>query len=133
MAGRPTAYKEEYFDLASKYLSDDESVNYLSYGHAIPSVVGLTRVIGVARSTMYKWAEEEGHPFSDILTQNGEFQELSTLNGALNGSLNAQIAKLVLGKHGYHDKQDNTLSGPEGRPVEVDHQVTFVGVDGDQN
>jgi len=37
----------------------------------------------------------------------------------LSGEFNSNIAKLALGKHGYHDKQDNTLSGPDGKPVTV--------------
>ena len=29
------------------------------------------------------------------------------------------LTKLVLGKHGYHDKMDNTHSGPNGGPIKT--------------
>lgn len=105
-AGRPTTFNEEVAKAAREYLSDDESVNYKSHDHAIPSIVGMCRVIKRPKSTVYDWAKTEGHEFSDILAESNEFQELVTINGTLKGELNAQIGKLVLGKHGYHEKQE---------------------------
>jgi hypothetical protein len=105
-AGRPTTFNEEIAIKAREYLSDDKEVNYLSHGHAIPSIVGMCRVIKRPKSTVYGWAEDKEHEFSDILAESNEFQELTTINGTLKGDLNAQIGKLVLGKHGYHDKQE---------------------------
>ncbi len=113
--GRPTDYTPDIGELARSYLSDDESVNYLSYKHAIPSVVGLCRVLNRARSTIYQWAEDENHDFADILATSKEFQELVTLNGTLKGTLNPQIGKLVLGLHGYHEKKE--LTGAEGKDL----------------
>jgi len=128
--GRPTDYTQEIGETARAYLSDDESVNYKSYSHAIPSVVGLCRVLNRARSTVYQWAENEDHEFADILATSKEFQELVTLNGTLAGTLNPQIGKLVLGLHGYHDKQQTELSGPEGKPIET--MFNFIEVSKDK-
>ena len=131
MKGRPTNYTDEIVDIAKSYVSDDETINYLSYGHAIPSIVGLCRVLDRARSTLYLWAQDETNAFSDILSSCNEFQELTTLNGSLTGNLNPAIAKLVLGKHGYSDKADTTLSAPGGGPVQTGSIFEFIPVDSD--
>ena len=101
MAGRPTTYSSELEEQAWEYIN-----NYQDHEHIIPSVVGLCHVINRARSTIYEWAKHKDKGFSDILEAVNEHQELKALNGGLTGDLNAQITKLVLGKHGYHDKQD---------------------------
>lgn len=104
--GRPTSWNPEVKQKAIEYLSDNEDINYKSHGHAIPSIVGLCRVLNRSRSTLYNWTQEKGHEFLDILIQSNEFTELETLNGALTGKLNANISKLVLGKFGYTDKAE---------------------------
>ena len=48
-------------------------------------------------------------------------QEL-LLNSGLTGEFNSTITKLVLGKHGYSEKSENTQVGPV--------QVIIVGKDG---
>jgi len=108
---RPTDYNQEVIDKAYEYLGDDPSTNYQSHGHAIPSIVGMCRVIKRARTTLYRWAEEEDNEFKYILAQSNEDQEFTLLNGALKNELNPNIAKLALGKHGYHDKQDTNIAG----------------------
>ena len=75
---------------------------------------------------VYRWAEDEGKEFKDILGQINNDQELVTFNKSLTGEYNATIAKLLLGKHGYHDKADNTVSGPNGKPIENKWTVEFV-------
>lgn len=52
--GRPTKYNPEYCDVAVEYMRDGYSVTALA-GH-----------IGVARSTVFKWASEH-EDFSDAL------------------------------------------------------------------
>lgn len=49
-AGRPTTYTQEVIDKARDYL-----IEYESCGEVIPTVVGLCRFIGRAKSTVYKW------------------------------------------------------------------------------
>jgi hypothetical protein len=100
-AGRPSDYTDDIAAEAWAYIE-----NYEEYGHAVPSVVGLCKVINRAKSTIYDWAKDEDKQFSDILAAINENQELVTFNKSLKNEYNATIAKLLLGKHGYHDKQD---------------------------
>jgi len=111
--GRPTSWSLELEGDAWNYANG----GWQKEGDAIPSVVGLCRVLKRARSTLYKWADEEDKSFSDILASINESQEHVTLNGSLKGDLNAAISKLVLGKHGYQEnhKMDATV-------VEVTHE-----------
>jgi len=106
--GRKTSITPKIIQLALDYVSDDPKKNYIRYKHAIPSIVGLCRVLKRSRSTIYFLGKRSG----DIVDTNKEFQELVTLNGTLNGTLNSNIGKLVLGKHGYHDRQvvDTTVT-----------------------
>lgn len=41
-----------------------------------------------------------------ILERIGATQEVVLLNGGLTGEMNSNIVKLVLGKHGYNEKQN---------------------------
>ena len=97
--GRPKTLTSEVKKKARDYINDFES-----YGHAVPSVVGLCRVINRSRQTLYNWSNDDSE-FLDILREINENQELVTLNKSLTGEYNASIAKLLLGKHGYSDKQ----------------------------
>lgn len=121
-AGRPTICNDELREKALEYIE-----NYREHGEVIPSVVGMAKAINVAKSTLYKWAEEEDKKFSDILDQCMDNQEIALMNGGLSGDYNSTITKLMLTKHGYHDKADNTLSSPDGGPV----NISFNGVKSD--
>ena len=111
---RPTNWSKELEQEAWDYVRD----GWKEEGHAIPSVVGLCQVIDRARSVLYKWAEDENKGFKDILDYCNESQQLTLVNGSLKNELNANISKLVLGKHGYQEKQEvsqDITSG--GKPV----------------
>lgn len=118
--GRPTHYSDEIARQGWQYIE-----TYEEHGHAVPSVVGLCRVINRAKSTVYQWAENPDTEIADILRAINELQELVTFNKSLTGEYNATIAKLLLGKHGYHDKADNTLASPNGGPVEATLNINF--------
>lgn len=105
---RPTKLTPELKAACLDYVRD-----YETHGHAVPSVAGLAVVVGVARGTLHRWASENDE-FSDILSAVNEMQEFQALNGGLTNSFNAQIVKLLLGKHGYHDKVDSDLSSKDG-------------------
>ena len=102
--GRPTKYTKELEEKAYEYIE-----NFSEYGDEIPSHVGICAAIGVAKSTLYLWAEQKKGKFSDILEKCNELQERELFNKGLNGTFNSNIVKLALGKHGYHDKQDTNL------------------------
>lgn len=104
--GRPTKYNEEALNTAEDYI-----VNFSDYGDAIPSVVGLAVALETHRDTIYAWAKEEGkEAFSDIVKRLSTNQERGLLNGGLDNSFNPTIAKLLLGKHGYSDKQETDIT-----------------------
>jgi hypothetical protein len=110
-AGRPSTYTDEVIQKAYDYID-----NYSSkYGDEIPSVVGLSIVLERARDTMYAWRDDVEKPeFSDILDIVNAVQQKVLLNKGLNGQFNSNMTKLVLGKHGFHEKQDVGLTTPEG-------------------
>ena len=103
--GRPTLYTDELLDKARAYLTD-----YIMYEDMIPSIASLSLVLGVDRSTLYAW-EKEHKEFSYILSDIKAKQEKVLISKGLSGDFNSAITKLVLGKHGYHDKQDVGIIG----------------------
>lgn len=107
--GRPTTWSLELEAESWEYVD-----NFADHGHAVPSVVGLCKVIGRSRECVYNWAKDPAKGFSDILSAINENQELVTFNKSLTGDYNATIAKLLLGKHGYHDKQDTSHTAAPG-------------------
>jgi hypothetical protein len=117
--GRPTKYSDQMVEKAKDYLA-----TYQKLGRMIPSNAGLAVFLGVSRDTLYDWAkDEEKAEFSDILNKIQAKQEEVLIDKGLDGDFNAAITKLVLGKHGYHDKVDSTLGGPDGKPVPVQYVV----------
>ncbi len=115
MAGRPSLYTDELNQAAKDYLVDYKEV----HEHPFPSVVGMAIVLNVAKSTLYTWAKDERGEISDTLALCGDYQELLVMNGSIENKFNSTISKLVLANFGYHDKQDNTHSGPGGKPMQV--------------
>lgn len=104
--GRPTDYTADLVQAARDYL-----INYKSkHKHTIPSVVGLCKVINLARSTIYDWCDINSpryqEEFSDIIEQINEYQEFDLVDGGLKNELNPTITKLLLHKHGHHDKSE---------------------------
>lgn len=77
----------------------------------LPSVAGLAVYLGVARSTIYYWRDQEtdiGNRFSDIIELILAEQEKRLINNGVSGTYSGLITKLILGKHGYSDKIDHT-------------------------
>lgn len=113
--GRPTTCTPQLEEAAWNYING----GWEKADHAFPSVVGLCSEINVGKSTIYAWAERTDNQFLDILNQINEKQELVAFSKGMRNEYNASLVKLLLGKHGYHDKQDSTLSAPDGGPVQV--------------
>ena len=105
---RPTKYTPEIIVQALEYIE-----NYKDYGDVIPSIAGMACELKVAETTLYDWAKQEENQFSNILAQCKISQQRVLLNGGLGGEMNSNIVKLVLGKHGFHDKQDTTQTNIE--------------------
>ena len=101
--GRPSKYNKAILEKANSYLTEWEEE-----GDMIPSVEGLSEFINIARSTLYKWSNEKKE-FSDILESINTKQQKVLINKGLSGLFNSNITKLVLGKHGFSDKQEQAV------------------------
>jgi hypothetical protein len=122
MAGRPTIYSDALMQKAREYVEGDYDT---IYSHSIPSHLGLCEALSITKSTLYKWAGEEGkEAFADILARCNAKQHNILIAKGLSGDFNASIAKLVLGKHGYHDRVEST--GADGGPIENKWTVEIV-------
>ncbi len=109
MAGRPTEYNDNMLLKAQEYLASahDYVDNEGKFHVKIPKAAAMALHLGVARSTLYEWARL--HPeFSDILERMNAMQEDRVIDRAAAGIYNSNIAKLLLGKHGYSEEQHLT-------------------------
>jgi len=121
--GRPTKYTPEILVKAKEYLD----TGYIENDELFPSHVGLCLYIGIGKSTAYDWAKEETkEAFSDIFEQIMMRQELDIVKNAMRGDYNSTIAKVMLTKHGYSDKQQTELTGSNGGPIEQSQKVEWV-------
>lgn len=126
-AGRPTKYTPKLLERAREYL-----LVWEDQGDKIPSHIALSKYIGVSSTYMYDWAKEEGkEEFSEILREVKELQQQVLLNNGLDGTFNAAITKLVLGKHGFHEKVDQNQGGQPGNPIKQDWTVNIVHTNAD--
>ena len=105
--GRPTKYGPEVLEKTKDYLE-----NFEKYGDDIPSQVGLALELDIVPSTLHEWNKDpKKTEFSSMLAKIKAKQERVLLAGSLFGDLNANISKLVLAKHGYHDKAEIENTG----------------------
>lgn len=112
--GRPSIYSEELLEKAVSYL-----VRYEEYGDEIPSNVGLAIHLGISQRILNYWAnDEDKKDFLHILDCIQSKQQQVLINKGLSNDFNSNICKLVLGKHGFSDKQETELSGPDGGAIQ---------------
>ena len=100
--GRPTLLTDELISKAYDYISERPDL--------VPSVVGLCVHIGVAKTTIYRWIEEDCLEFKDILGAIAELQELKLITGGLSSEFNPTITKMMMTKHGYSDKLETDVT-----------------------
>jgi hypothetical protein len=113
--GRPTIYTDENLAKAAKYLVEWEGT-----GDVIPSQAGLAIYLGISLSCVEKWArDEKKQEFLRVLDQIEVKQQALLVNKGLSGDFNSNIAKLVLGKHGFKDKAESEITGKDGGPIEL--------------
>lgn len=106
--GRPTIYNREYNERAKDYVA-----NYKSTGAVVPTIVGLSLYLEIARSTIYEW-EELYTEFSDTLAHLRAMYEHELLNNGLKGSFKPQITKLLLMNCGYHEAKEVDHKSSDG-------------------
>ncbi len=113
--GRPPKYNKGILEKAYAYLEDYEQA-----GDVIPSIVGLALALDLHRETIHAWDREDGKKeFSDMLEKINQKQQQVLISKGLTGDFNSNITKLVLGKHGFHDKQDTEHTGKDGKPLSL--------------
>ena len=114
------------------------------HGDLVPSVIGLARAMRIPRTRLTALLAK--HPdemkkitpnqrankleMIEILGEINDMQHHLLLQGGLGGTMNSNIVKLMLGKHGYSDKQDTTIGNPDGTPLDTNWTVTFVEAKG---
>jgi DNA-packaging protein gp3 len=103
---RPTKYNEDVLEKAKDYLE-----SYRDYGDIIPSIEGLALHLDLSRTALYDWkTHEDKAEFSYILEKILTKQQNELLKNGLIGDFNSAITKLALGKHGFSDKIDGTVT-----------------------
>jgi len=118
--GRPTTYSEEIIIKTNEYLAsrEDEEVEqekkegWTTYKTKakLPTIEGLALFLNIDKTTLYDW--EKIHPeFSHVMSKLRSEQADRLINSGLSGDYNPTIAKVLLTKHGYIDKQDVTSDG----------------------
>lgn len=75
-----------------------------------PLVEELALHLGVSRRVLYDWADRYKE-FLHILEECNDKQASTVLRGSMNGDFNAQISKLMLGKHGYKEMSETDDKG----------------------
>jgi hypothetical protein len=102
----------------SAYVTLCNQKNYL------PTIEGLAVHLGVARATLYDWADPKSDrfhaEFSHIFEQLKAAQASQLIQNGLVNNYNPTITKLMLTKHGYNDKAqvDHTSDGkPIAAPI----------------
>ena len=109
--GRPTKYNKKILEITNAYID-----TYEQHGHKIPSVAGLAVLLKTTRETIAKWCGEEGkEDFSIMVSKLMAAQEQALTCNGLDGTYNSGITKLILSKHGYHDKAE----GNQGVTINV--------------
>ena len=98
--GRPTKYTPELIAKAQSFVDRADGLMLISE---------LALELEVSRDTIREWGTGGAHPdFSVIYEKLNAKQESMLIRGGLFGDYNANITKMMLGKHGYSDKQDVT-------------------------
>lgn len=114
--GRPTKYEDRFLEIAEKYLAGGKSVTQLA------------KHLNVAKSTIYKWAEEN-QEFSDALELGKEFSqaywENELENMMYNKEVNSPLVKLYFAnRFGWSDKtetkNDHTSSDGSMTPTKIE-------------
>ena len=123
-AGQPTKYTPELVENARAYV--DGKWKSQPYGK-IPSHIGMAKYLKISRISLYEYAShEDKKEFSNILDDCMAEQQAVLLSNGLDNKFNSAIVKLVLGRHGFHEKRDTELTGANGGPLDMKWTVEIV-------
>lgn len=121
---RPTILTDELIEKAEGY------IDYRLEQKLLPTIEGLAVYLGINRDTVYDWKNKHER-FSDIYEDIMATQGDQLVNKGLSGEYNSTIAKLILTKHDYSDKQDIT-SGGDKLPTPILQPLRGIEEDGEQ-
>lgn len=107
--GRPSKYDDEVQAMAEDYVN-----NFSDYGDVVPTVAALALHLDVTMKTLYNWATEKNPKFLHIFNRLELLQHKSLVNGGLAGGFNPAVTKMMLTKHGYSDKIEQSHTSPDG-------------------
>jgi hypothetical protein len=114
--GRPTSYNNSVLERAENYING----GYVAVGDVVPSRAGLAVELGVSRETLTNWGRVFPE-FLGTLERLLAIQERVTLSKGLSGDFNSNIAKMLLGNHGYSDRQ--TIAGDKDAPLQINSTI----------
>lgn len=124
MLGRPTDFNEQILTDAWSYIQDfaNDEIKEQKLKVNLPSIEGLALYLEISRSTLYLW-QKEHKDFSDIIEVLQQKQAQVLMNNGLSGNYNPTIAKVLLTKHGYTDKQEIEQKTEHSGSIEhkIDH------------
>lgn len=128
---RPTMFTDDILSKTQEYIdSCEDQVENVVAGESdtftkyqirikvkLPTIEGLARYLKIHKDTVYTWRKEKP-AFSDLIDDLLAKQADALINNGLSGNYNSTIAKVLLTKHGYTDKQEidqrTELSGTVG-------------------
>ncbi len=141
-AGRPSDFGEWTPQEVRDYLDGYESGDL---GEIIPTRAGLCISLGVSKNTLKTWERKSQEVLDDsdntdendndiasqflsAISRLDLTQESKLVGNGLMGTYNAAITKLMMSNHGYSDKQQQEISGPDGGAIKSEEkwQVEFV-------
>jgi hypothetical protein len=116
--GRPSKCTPELLEKVRDYTD-----NFEKFGDVFPSMAALSLVLNIPRESLQRWRREKATPeqeefefLSDMILCK---QEKLLLNKGLSSEWNSAIVKLLLGKHGYSEKHENTLKAPQSVSMNI--------------
>lgn len=114
-AGRPTIYSQEILDKTKTYIescvdTEEDKERGIKHKVNLPTIEGLAYELKISRDTVYDWCKEH-EEFSYIIEELKQKQAKALINNGLSSDYSHVIAKVLLTKHGYIDKQDVTSDG----------------------
>lgn len=104
IGGRPRKFTPQVLAQCHEYLAG----GYKELG-VVPSLATLSLYLNVAKDTRDTWVRDFPE-FRSIVDDVKDLQHAILLHGGLTGALNPTITKLILAKHGYHERVENHVT-----------------------
>ncbi|HJE62537.1 MAG TPA: DNA-packaging protein [Alcaligenes faecalis] len=102
--GRPTKLTLKTIKAAEEYIAGFEPFD--PDDKRLPKREDLALHLGIGRTTLYEWTRDENTParFLNVLDRLDMMQASRLIDRGLDGTYNATITRMLLGKVGYEEK-----------------------------